>query len=556
MAVISGCGDQSDGKILLASAVITMESGDSYVNAIAIDKGKIKAVGEFESLIARYPNYDIDREFAERVIVPGFIDPHIHMLLGALIYSRPFLPPWDMQTPSGLVKGLANKEEFLAALAKLEGETEGNGPLIVYGYHNLVHGAIDRHDLDKISKDRPILVWHYSGHDFYLNSEALDWAEVDKRLLKTYQGIELDSEGELTGRLVEDAPKHLLKKLVFELFTPANVSKGFDGYEKLITENGVTAVAELGYGLFGKRLEDFYYWLEYKKDDPYDLYLIPEHRAFKNKYGDRSADQILELSKVAWSRGDPRVLPRVKFFSDGAFYSQTMKLLPPGYACNHSHGVWATNPDILKVEMLPYWKAGLDFHIHSNGDASQSATLEAMRFIISSGRKEGQRFIIEHGGLLSPNDLDNVASMSGGVSAASHYVHYMGKKYQQVLGDKANHITPMASALAAGIPATLHSDAPLAPLSPLQAASVHMTRLTREGDVMLASERLTAKQGLAAITINAAWTLGLEDEIGSIKSGKRANLTILDRNPLETVPEKWPQIGIWGVVIDGQKRPL
>ena len=150
----------------------------------------IKAVGEFESLIARYPNYDIDREFAERVIVPGFIDPHIHMLLGALIYSRPFLPPWDMQTPSGLVKGLANKEEFLAALAKLEGETEGNGPLIVYGYHNLVHGAIDRHDLDKISKDRPILVWHYSGHDFYLNSEALDWAEVDKRLLKTYQGIE------------------------------------------------------------------------------------------------------------------------------------------------------------------------------------------------------------------------------------------------------------------------------------------------------------------------------------------------------------------------------
>ena len=56
VAVISGCGDQSDGKILLASAVITMESGDSYVNAIAIDKGKIKAVGEFESLIARYPN--------------------------------------------------------------------------------------------------------------------------------------------------------------------------------------------------------------------------------------------------------------------------------------------------------------------------------------------------------------------------------------------------------------------------------------------------------------------------------------------------------------------
>ena len=79
---------------------------------------------------------------------------------------------------------------------------------------------------------------------------------------------------------------------------------------------------------------------------------------------------------------------------------------------------------------------------------------------------------------------------------------------------------------------------------------------TRSGGVSTPSERLSAEQALQAITIDAAWSLGLEDEIGSIKAGKRADFTILGQNPLETDAADWPNIPVWGVVLDGQKMPL
>jgi len=118
------------------------------------------------------------------------------------------------------------------------------------------------------------------------------------------------------------------------------------------------------------------------------------------------------------------------------------------------------------------------------------------------------------------------------------------------------YMTPLASSFNAGLPTTMHSDAPLAPPSPLTAASVHMTRSTREGGVSTPSEKLTPEQALRAITLDAAWSLGLEDEIGSIEIGKRADFTVLSQNPLETKPENWPDIKVWGVVLDGVKKPV
>ncbi|MBL4618427.1 MAG: amidohydrolase family protein, partial [Robiginitomaculum sp.] len=112
------------------------------------------------------------------------------------------------------------------------------------------------------------------------------------------------------------------------------------------------------------------------------------------------------------------------------------------------------------------------------------------------------------------------------------------------------------STIKAGLPTTMHSDAPLAPPSPLTAASAHILRSTREGGVFTPSERITAEQSLRAITIDAAWAIGLENEIGSIEVGKQADFTILGANPLTTKAEDWPSITVWGVVLDGELKPL
>ncbi|HFB54940.1 MAG TPA: amidohydrolase, partial [Hellea balneolensis] len=109
---------------------------------------------------------------------------------------------------------------------------------------------------------------------------------------------------------------------------------------------------------------------------------------------------------------------------------------------------------------------------------------------------------------------------------------------------------------AAGMPTTMHSDAPLAPPSPLTAASVHMTRATRQGGVSTPSEKLTPQQALRAVTLDAAWSLGLEDEIGSLEVGKRADFTVLDQNPFDRPAQDWDDIPVWGVVLDGHIHPI
>ena len=136
-----------------------MDPERTEATAALVEDGLITSIGTIDDLRSLRPQATLDTSFAQHVIYPGFIDPHVHMLLGALIYSRPFTPPWDMQTPTGMVKGLPNKAALLNRLKELDAEISNkNTPLITYGYHNLIHGEITRHDLDTVSTQRPILL--------------------------------------------------------------------------------------------------------------------------------------------------------------------------------------------------------------------------------------------------------------------------------------------------------------------------------------------------------------------------------------------------------------
>ena len=404
--------------IYSAQTILTSNPARPSVQAVTVQDGHIVAVGNVAELKSQFPNAVHDTRFENKTIVPGLIDPHIHMILGAMMYAKPFAPPWDVQTPTGTVKGLPDRVSFLARIVRIEQENTGTKPLIIYGYHNLVHGQLDRHDLDKITTDRPLIIWHYSGHDFYLNSQALKYVGVDASWAQEFEGVPLGDDGQPTGRVYEDAVFKFLTKTGALFLGPTDIMRGFNGLEDMFAHNGVTTVAE-------------------------------------------------------------------------------------------------------------------------------------------NGTQNGQRLILEHAGLMRPEQITRAGELGAGMSVASHYVHYMGKTYEQAIGERVKYMTPLASSFKVGLPTTMHSDAPLAPPSPLTtAASVHMLRSTREGGVSTPYEKLTPTQALRAITIDAAWSLGLEDEIGSIEIGKRADFTILGANPLDTLAEDWPSIKIWGVVLDGALKPL
>ncbi|MCR9080718.1 MAG: amidohydrolase [Hyphomonadaceae bacterium] len=553
-------GTNSGDRVVIypADAVITMVS-DEVAGAVAVEGNRIVAVGTRDALEAQFSGAEVDEAFLGKTIVPGLIDPHVHMALSSLQYATPLTPPWPMATPDGMVRGLPTREAFFTRLAEIDAEAPAGEPLIVYGFHNLVHGDLTKADLDGVTTDRPLVIWHYSSHDFYLNSAALAWAGIDASWHDQFEGVDLDEDGELTGRIYEDAIGALLQTLGPILLAPDRLSRGLEGFSGLLRAGGVTTVADLGYGIFTLPIENANIGANWQSLDHagYRLYLVPEHRAFDHAFGDARVETILGMIDGEIATPAP-VLPQVKFFTDAAYYSQTMRVSEPGYLSGQSagtQGLWVMQPEEIAPTIQPYWDAGLAVRIHSNGDAAQGATLDALETLRPSA--PDRAFIFEHAGLFSPEQVARAADLGAGISAASHYVFYLGEAYQSPLGpDRGDWILPLASLSASGVPVTLHSDAPLAPPLPLRAASVHMTRATREGPELTPSEKLSAQEALESITIDAANALGLEAEIGSIAPGKLADFTILESNPLETPGEGWGDITVWGVVLDGEKRPV
>ena len=166
------------------------------------------------------------------------------------------------------------------------------------------------------------------------------------------------------------------------------------------------------------------------------------------------------------------------------------------------------------------------------------------------------RLTLEHLGYSREDQNQRIAALDVLVSAQPNYVYVLGKKYaERGLGqDRASQMSRLGSLERLGVPVALHSDLTMAPVDPLFLAWVAATRVNMEGGTMAQAERLSVDAALRAITINAAYVLGLEHEIGSIAAGKRADFTVLDADPYRKGPKGLDEIVVKDVVFGG--RPV
>jgi predicted amidohydrolase YtcJ len=539
-----------------AKQIVTMDRAVPTARFVAVSDGIILGVADsYEALAPWTANRKIVRnnQFRTRILYPGFIDPHVHPMQSAVMFNIPFLAPDDWRLPGGTYPGARNPADYRRMLRAQIAASDA--PLFIsWGQHELFHGSIDRAELDQIAPERPVLIWQRSFHDIILNSKGMELlgmgtrAEFDTKLA----AVKADpAHGNFErGIVTETALLAALDGLRPHILTPDKMAKGFADMQTMMRRSGVTTISDMGTGLFADfnteagMMKRFFE----RPDNPSRVMLMQMAGRFN------PADEAAFASiKTRFAGAHVRVDRRAKMFADGAFFAQNMRMNAPGYADGHV-GKWITEPVDFNKQMAALWSAGYDLHIHVNGDEGLDMVLDA---IAALERRPSQSITLEHLGFSTEEQNKRIASMGLMVSAQPNYIHVLGDAYAKSgLGpDRAASMSRLGSLEAKGVTLGMHSDFNMAPIDPLRLAWIAANRQTVDGNIKGPMERLSIEKALRAITIEAAEVIGMQDMVGSIRAGKKADFVVLASDPATGKRETLKDVKVEGVVFEGAWYP-
>jgi len=198
----------------------------------------------------------------------------------------------------------------------------------------------------------------------------------------------------------------------------------------------------------------------------------------------------------------------------------------------------------------------VQLHIHTNGDEATERAIDAIDRALRRSPRPDHRHTLQHCQMADAAQFRRMASLGLCVNLFANHIFYWGDAHHALtMGpDRANRMDACASAMRAGVPFGIHSDAPITPLGPLFTAWCAVNRQTASGRVLGESERISVDAALHAITLGAAYTLHLDHLVGSIEVGKQADFCALQDDPLTVPPESLKDIAVLGTMIGG--RPL
>jgi len=539
-------------RIIIPKTLITLDAANANSDAVMIRGSKIFAVGQQEVLIKNFPDAEIDYSFADDVIVPGFIEHHIHPLLAAITMSSEIVAIDDWVLPNKKSNGVRDRPGYIKRLKELEKNLEGvDTPLVSWGFHHYFHGKLTRDDLDKISSDRPILIIHRSFHEFIMNSKALDLFGIKKEDLNKLTPAEKELANFEQGHFSERGLIMVMPKIMEYLGSPQRIMKGFAVTEQYIQEQGVTLIANPG-AMYNKDIQGIKNYVLGDSDTPFRSLFIPSALYMLEHF--EISDLLKETEALLkWGNGKVQYLPKqIKLFTDGAMYSQNM-VLREGYLDGHQ-GVWLMEAEVFDEVFELYWDAGYQIHIHQNGDSGLDRILDTVEKNNKRNPRSDHRTTIVHFGYSASDQIDRIKELGLIVSANPYYVTVLSDLYSKVgVGyERSQEMVRLGDVVRANIPLSLHSDMPMAPASPLVLMHAAVNRINYANKVAGPNQRISALNALKGVTLNAAYTINLEEDYGSVTVGKYANFTLLSDNPLTINPLKIKDIKVKGIIVEGK----
>lgn len=541
--------------IYRAKQIVTMNPSNPTATHVAVRDGRILGAGTLEELKG-WGKHELDDSFKDYVLTPGFVEAHSHVTEGAFA-AVPYVGYFDrLQVDGSVTKGIRNYEELIAALAKLDRNLKDpNATLVVQGFDPIYFSGerLARRHLDRVSTTRPIFVLHASGHLATVNTALLNANHITRDT--PTPGIGKDSDGEPNGELQETPAMSLAAEALKQVFAVMMGEQSMWNFGALARNTGITTVTDLA-GSAIVQPKALAAWQKVVNDPAFParvaIYSVPALEGAGTDFKAVAA----KLKDMQTNASSVKLrFPGLKFVIDGSIQGWTAVLNEPGYYTGEDHGQLLTVPDQFVEWLRPFHETGINVHVHCNGDKTADIFIDAVEDVLKRCAWLDHRHTCQHAQLVTSAQLRRMAKL--GICAnffANHLWYWGDQHYEQTVGpERANRMEPCATAKREGVHFSLHSDASVTPLGQLHTMWCAVNRVTPSGRVLGECEKISVYDAMVAVTIDAAYQLHMDHEIGSIEAGKLADFAVLEESPLDVNPMKIKDIGVWGTVVGGVK---
>ena len=532
-------------KIIFADEIVTMDPTCPNAEALLVEDGQIAKVGTRAAVLEASGSGAEAIDLGDVCVLPGLVEPHTHPDLCAQCYAWVDVSGFTHKNVSGVEAALR------AAIAeKAPGEW-----VFAFGLDAMLTediGNWNRQRLDQIAPQNPLAVMIQSMHTVFVNSAAFEAAGIDESTPDPPGGgrFQRDRDGRLTGKLEEAAAA--LPFVRFDQPSEEDMRARMWNQYQYYAAAGLTTIGIPG--LFTPiSMLDVFETFAARDDVPIRTvaYLRSQH-----------------VDQTDWQPGDGNDRFRVqgvKLWYDGSPYSGTMLLDEPyldSRLCCCTLGIPAGTtghanftPEELVELAGRLHDAGWQVLTHAQGDRGTREILDLYEQAMEGRARPDHRWRLEHCALIAPADLERAARLGVTPSFHVNHVYYYGRELRDdIIGaERAEKLMPIGTALRAGHRVSLHADSPMYPPEPFRLMRTAVTRRSRSGERIAATEAISVDQALRAITIDAAWQLFAEDQVGSITPGKFADLTVVDANPLRIDPDDLDRIAVLETWLAGKQ---
>tara|TARA_B100000780_G_scaffold17271_1_gene11263 strand:+ start:591 stop:2306 length:1716 start_codon:yes stop_codon:yes gene_type:complete len=510
--------------------VITLDSDELVAEAIAIKDGKILAVGDSTDIISMSGEITRKVNLNGKTLVPGFIDAHSHLSgVAVQVGTANLLPP-----PDGPGQNIAALQQALRDFMATSAMVKEHSVVIGFNYDDSQLEEArhpNRHELDAVSTEMPIMITHQSGHIGVYNTKALEMFGITAESVDPAGGIIRRETGtnQPNGVLEENAHFALVYKMIPSSAVTGYLSEG----EKQYLSNGFTTIQDgktdpatlafmVQFAADGRFLADVVSYADVATMTDYTILNGPLHSdTYVNNFRIGGVKLTFDGSpqgKTAWFT-KPYLIPPLG--QDESYLGY------PAFA----------DADALKWFSMAY-ENGWQILTHTNGDAAIDQLIDIAGQAAEAFPGKDRRTVMIHGQFLREDQIDDIKRL--GIFPALYPMHtfYWGDWHRDSVAGKARagNISPTGWMIDRDIKFSVHSDAPVTFPNSMRILDSAVNRTTRSGAILGASHRLRPMDALKAMTIWPAYQHFEEASKGSLEVGKLADMVILDQNPLLVDP--------------------